>query len=130
MDWQSVLDDRFWLTLLAVVGIGLTIAVLLLGWVFWRVRRIQLPPGADLLTALRATPLSVVLLLDALDFSLDFLSAPIAWIILGRLGLAPLRGVTMFESLIPGTQFLPTMTTAWILARVFRPEQLPYRRIK
>jgi hypothetical protein len=82
------------------------------------VRRIQLPPDADALTALRATPLLVVITLDLLDFALDFLSAPFAWVLLGRLGLKPLRAVTVIESLIPGTQFIPTMTAAWILARL------------
>jgi hypothetical protein len=32
-----------------------------------------------------------------------------------------LRGVTVVESLIPGTQFLPTMTVAWIVARLGKP---------
>jgi hypothetical protein len=42
--------------------------------------------------------------------------------LLGYLGLKPLRGVTVMESLIPGTQFLPTMTVAWIIARWTRPK--------
>jgi hypothetical protein len=33
----------------------------------------------------------VVVLLDLLDFSLDFLSAPFAWVLLGYLGLEKLR---------------------------------------
>jgi hypothetical protein len=57
-----------------------------------------------------------------LDLSLDFLSAPFSWVLLGYLGLKPLRGVTVMESLIPGTQFLPTMTVAWIIARWTRPK--------
>lgn len=118
MDWLTAIDSRVWYTLLALIGVGLALALLLGAWVVWRVRRINLPPDADTLTALRATPLSVVLLLDLLDFSLDFLSAPLAWIILGRLGLAPLRGVSVVESLIPGTQFIPTMTLVWIFARL------------
>ena len=32
----------------------------------------------------------------------------------------PLRGVTVAESLIPGTGAIPTMTVAWVLVRVFR----------
>lgn len=70
------------------------------------------------MTALQATPLAVVVLLDLLDLSLDFLSAPFAWVVLGYLGLKPLRGVTMVESLIPGTQVLPTMTAAWLFVRI------------
>ncbi len=82
-----------------------------------RLRRIQLPPDAGVLVTLRATPLVVVLLLDLLDFSLDFLAAPFAWVLLDRLGLKGLRGVTVIETLIPGTQFIPTMTIAWLVAR-------------
>ena len=117
------IDWRTWLlAFLLVAGAGLALALALLAWVLWRVRRIQLPEGARFLTALRATPLIVVILLDLLDMSLDFLSAPIAWTLLGHLGLSPLRGVTVVESLIPGTQLLPTMTASWIFSRLFVPE--------
>ncbi len=113
------------LILLGVTAaIGLILSLLLLLWVFSRVRHIQLPPNADFFEALRYTPLSVVLLLDALDFALDFLSAPIAWFILGRLGLGVLRGVAVIEDLIPFTQWIPTMTIAWVLARVLPNERL------
>jgi hypothetical protein len=110
--------------LLLLVGGVFGVALLLLGWVIWRVRRIHLPPDADLLTALRLTPFVVVVLLDLLDFSLDFLSAPIAWILLGRLGLTPLRGVTVLEELVPGTQLIPTMTAAWVIARLMGPRRM------
>jgi hypothetical protein len=126
MDGNIQIDPAQILTwFLIVIGISLLLAVLLLAYILWRVRRIQLPPDADLLMTLRATPLSVVLLLDALDLSLDFLSAPFAWVILGRLGLEKLRGVTIVESLIPFTQFIPTMTAAWIFARLIKVERLP-----
>jgi hypothetical protein len=110
--------------LLLLAGSALGIALLLLGWVIWRVRRIHLPSNADLLTALRLTPFVVVVLLDLLDFSLDFLSAPIAWALLGRLGLTPLRGVTVLEELVPGTQLIPTMTAAWVIARLLGPRRM------
>ena len=64
--------------LLVLLGVGLCLALLLMGLVIWRVRKIRLPADADFLTALRATPLIVVVVLDLLDFSLDFLSAPIS----------------------------------------------------
>ena len=105
--------------LLALVGVGILLSALLLGWVIWRVKRIDLPPDADFLTTLRLTPLSVVILLDLLDLSLDFLAAPFAWTILSYLGLKGLRTVTVIEAMIPGTQFLPTMTLAWLLARLY-----------
>jgi hypothetical protein len=118
-----------WLDVLKVLGIviaaGLILAMLLAAWVFYKVRRINLPINADFFDALRATPFSVVLLLDLLDLSLDFLSAPIAWVILGKLGLLPLRAVSVIESLIPGTQVLPTMTIAWVIARVWKRARLP-----
>ena len=117
IDWEGLLNLA-----LIVAAAGLALCLLLFGWIVWRVRRIQLPPGADALTTLRATPLIVVILLDLLDFSLDFLAAPFAWVILNYLGLKALRGVTVVESLIPGTQFLPTMTVAWIVARLSRPK--------
>ncbi len=104
--------------LLLLVGAGVVVILALLLYVLWRVRRINLPTNADFVVALRATPLSVVLLLDALDWSLDVFSAPITWVILGRLGLAPLRGVAVIKDLIPFTNFVPAMTIAWLGVRV------------
>ncbi len=113
-----------WDTVFLVLGIviltGLCLAMLFAAWVIWRVKRINLPADAGFFEALRATPLSVVILLDLLDLSLDFFSAPIAWVILGRLGLEPLRAVTLVEAVIPGTQAIPTMSIAWIIARVWK----------
>jgi len=113
INWRALL-----LAALALAAVGLALALALLAWVLWRVRKVQLPVGADTLTALRMTPLPVVVLLDLLDFSLDIFSAPVSWTILGYLGLRPLRGVTVIEGLIPGTQLLPTMTAAWLVARL------------
>ena len=108
-------------TLVALAGLaiilGLGVAMALGLWVLLKVRRLRLPEGADLMTALRRTPLSVVILLDLLDFSLDLFGAPVAWSLLSYLGLQPLRGITVVESLIPGTQLLPIMTLAWLAAR-------------
>jgi NhaP-type Na+/H+ and K+/H+ antiporter len=109
--------------ILVLLGGGLVIGLILFILLLANIRRINLPPDADILTALRLTPLLVVITLDLLDFSLDFLSAPFAWVLLGRLGLSPLRTVTVLESLIPGTQFLPTMTLAWILTRLITRNQ-------
>ena len=122
MDWIfSNQGKELLVWLLLLLGIALGLAFLLMLWALWQVRRIKLPPNADFLTTLRATPLVVVLMLDLLDLSLDFLSAPIAWVVLSRLGLQGLRGVTVVESLIPGTQLIPTMTLAWIIARLAGP---------
>lgn len=103
---------------LAVLGVSLLLAILVLIYILVSVKRIHIPEDADTLTALRLTPFAVVLFLDLLDLSLDFLAAPFAWTILGYLGLKKLRGVSVVESLIPATQFIPTMTLAWIFARL------------
>lgn len=115
IDWSQVL-----VVIGTIIAVGLILSLLLLGWVLWRVRRIHLPPNADFFMALRMTPLSVVILLDMLDLTFDFLSAPMAWVILGRLGLEPLRAVSVVETIIPGTQAIPTMTLAWVIARVWK----------
>jgi len=110
--------NQFLVILLSLMGLAVVIALLLLGWIFWRIKRIDLPADADFQTALLATPFSVVLVLDLLDFGLDMFAAPVSWLILGHLGLAPLRGVTVFEGLIPGTQPIPLMTLTWVVVRL------------
>lgn len=117
----TTFDPVKFITILGIVmGAALVLALLLLVYVIWRVRRIQLPADADFFTALRFTPLTVVIMLDLLDLGLDFFSVPFAWVILGKLGLEPLRAVSVVESIIPGTQALPTMTIAWIVARFWK----------
>ena len=109
----------FWgQVMLVAMLLSVILASLLLVLTYRRLKRIRIPPGADFLTTLRHVPLTLALFLDLLDFGLDFFSVPIAWTILGRLGLQSLRGVTVVEELIPGTQFLPTMTAAWLVARL------------
>lgn len=120
------IEVRSWFLIAAgLIALGLLAAGALAAWVLTRVRRLRVPPEADFLAALRMTPLSVVILLDLLDFSLDIFAAPFAWALLSRLGLRPLRGVTLVEAVIPGTQLLPTMTLAWLLARVLGEGRLP-----
>jgi hypothetical protein len=109
--------DLIFYVLAAAFSLSFILLLVFLGLVIWRVKRIRLPPDADFFSTLRATPLSVVILLDLLDLTLDIFSAPIAWVLLGYLGLKPLRTVTVIEAIIPGTQLLPTMTIAWLVAR-------------
>ena len=104
--------------MLVAMLLSLVLAGVLIILTYRRLKRIRIPPGADFVTTLRRVPLTLVLFLDLLDFGLDFFSVPIAWVILGRLGLQSLRGVTVVEEIIPGTQFLPTMTAAWFAARL------------
>ena len=111
---------RTFLTYLGMaMFISLLLGLLLLVWVAWQVRRIDVPDGADFAETLRYTPFTVVLMIDLLDFALDFLGAPVAWVILDRLGLKALRGVATVEALLPFTQLIPTMTLAWIGVRLF-----------
>lgn len=117
MDYSSIASTDWLITIGVTVGLIGVVCAILIVWVLWRVRRIELPVDADFFTTLRHTPLTVVVLLDLMDLGFDFLSAPVAWLVLSRLGLLPLRGVSVIESVIPGTQFLPTMTVSWIVAR-------------
>lgn len=110
--------QNFVLVLLSVMSVALILAITLLVIIVIQVRRINVPPGAGFAETMLYTPFLVVVFLDVLDLALDFLSAPIAWIVLDRLGLKGLRGIATFESLIPFTQAIPTMTLAWIAVRV------------
>jgi hypothetical protein len=121
LDWLANNDLRDLLYIfLIVIGVGLVLSLVLLVWIIWRVKRINLPPDASPISALLVTPLGVVVLLDLLDLTLDFLAAPLAWTLLSYLGLHPLRGVTMLWVLIPGTQVLPIMSISWIIVRLVR----------
>jgi hypothetical protein len=111
------LDTLFYI-LLTIFGSSLFLTIVFLVWVIWRVKRIQIPQNTDFFTTMRATPLSVAILLDLLDFTFDIFSIPFTWVLLGYLGLQPLRTVTIIEALIPGTQFIPLLTIAWIIARL------------
>ena len=106
--------------ILAAMGISLAIALIGLALIYQRIRRLRIPAEADFFTTLRMVPLSLAILLDLLDFGLDFLSAPVAWIVLDRLGLANLRNKAVIEALIPMTGAIPTFTISWIAARWLR----------
>jgi hypothetical protein len=114
---------NFGLTLLAVMGVAGVLALLLLAIIIVQVRRIHVPEGAGFAETLLYTPFLVVLFLDVLDLALDFLSAPIAWLVLDRLGLKGLRGVATVESFVPFTQAIPMMSLAWIGVRLFGKER-------
>ncbi len=113
------------LTVLLVLAGALAAAIALTVWIVWRIRRIDLPPGADIVTALRLTPLPVVIVLDLLDLSLDIFSAPITWVLLTHLGLEPLRAVAVIKDLIPFSEPIPAMTIGWLIVRVLNPHP-PY----
>ena len=85
-----------------------------------QIANIEIPEDADFFETLQYLPITVPLALDLLDLVFDFFAAPIAWVILELLGLQALQMITVFEGLIPGTQLIPTMTIAWVLARVMK----------
>ena len=105
---------------LGAMAISLVLALLLLLIVFRQVRRIDVPPDAGFQETLLYTPFLVVVLIDLLDLALDFLSIPFTWVILDKLGLKALRGVSVVEAAVPLTQAIPTMTLAWLGARLLK----------
>ncbi len=112
IDWNEVLQ---YMLLFAAIAFMTVIFMGAVAW--WSVRRLRLPEGASFIEAMRVTPLPVVILLDLLDFFFDIFAAPVTWVLLGYLGLKPLRTVTVAEAVIPGTQLIPTMTLSWFAVR-------------
>jgi hypothetical protein len=110
----------FGMIFIGVTVISLLLAIILLVFAVDRVRRLNIPPDADFIDTLRLTPFYVVLAVDLLDLGLDFLSVPVVWVILDRMGLKALRSISAVQAVIPGTQFLPTLTACWIGVRLFK----------
>lgn len=110
-------------TILQYVGIAvlviLILAAVVLALAFQRLRKIRVPANADFFTTIRAVPLALVVGLDLLDLGLDVLSTPVVWFLLDRLKLSALRNVAAFEAFLPFTGPIPTLTMAWIAARLF-----------
>jgi hypothetical protein len=106
-----------------VMACSFVAAVALLLLAVRQVKRIDVPPNAGFVATLQGTPLVLVVGLDLLDLALDIFAAPIAWVLLDYLNLQGLRGMTVVESLVPGTQLIPTLTLSWIVARMM-PDQL------
>ncbi len=93
------------------------------------VRELDIPEDADFFETLQAVPITIPIALDLLDMGLDFLAAPISWVILEMLGLGALKMITTVEALIPGTNLIPTMTIAWVIARTMRKDRnTPFRQ--
>ena len=125
MDGSTLADIAKLIGVIMIVS--LVAALVLLALIARKLKRIEVRPGAGFIETLQAAPLSLMIVLDLLDLGLDFLSAPIAWALLSRYGLEALREVAVVESIIPGTQFIPTLTLAWLYAR-FQPPQRPQVR--
>jgi hypothetical protein len=115
---------KTWINIAALVMvIALVSSGFLLALAVRQLKRIKLPPNAGFVATLQGIPLILVLGLDLLDLALDFLAAPVAWVILEYLGLKGLQAVTVLEGLVPGTQFIPTLTVCWIVSRLM-PDRL------
>lgn len=113
----------FWL--LVAMGVALIIACVGLALIGRSIRNLRVPVDADFFTTLRYVPITLMVLLDLLDFGLDIFAAPISWIVLERLGLRGLRNKAAIEALIPFTQPIPTFTISWIAARTLNLGELP-----
>ena len=107
----------FWL--LVAMGVALLIASIGLALIWRQIRRLHVPSDAGFFATMRYVPLTLVVLLDLLDFGLDIFAAPVSWLVLDRLGLRGLRNKAAIEALIPFTQAVPTFTASWLAARVF-----------
>jgi hypothetical protein len=113
------------ISLLVIFGISLLLGALLLAIAIRQLKHLNIPPNAGYAETLRHTPFLVVLGIDLLDLGLDVLAAPVTWILLDRMGLRALRNVSAVEALIPGTQFIPTLTLSWVIVRLFGIGELP-----
>lgn len=124
------MDDglrTFGQVLLSLLIIGVVLGALLLALVYRSLKRIDVPPDADFFTTIRAVPLGLVVGLDLLDMGLDVFATPIVWVILSRFRLQALRNVAAVEAIVPFTQPIPTLTLAWLAARVLNLGQAPRR---
>lgn len=106
---------RVMLLISVVAGIG---ASLLLFWTYKDIRKLNLPAGLGFFEAMRLIPLRVAMFLDLMDLALDTFAAPLAWLVLRWLRLDALRVTATVEALLPGTQYIPTMTLLWGATRL------------
>lgn len=119
---------QFAAILLMMMGTAIALALVGLVLMYRSLRDIRVPPGTDFFTTMHYVPLTLVVLLDLLDFGLDILSAPIAWIILDRMGLSSLRNTAALQAVVPLTGPIPALTIAWLLARLLGLGHTPYER--
>lgn len=110
---------QFFFWLLIAMGAAILIALAGLALMVRQIRRLRVPPQAGFFATMHYIPLTLVVLLDLLDFGLDIFAAPVSWVILDRMGLRGLRNKAAIEALIPFTQPIPTFTLSWAAARMF-----------
>ena len=118
----------FLIAILLIAAALLIGAIILLMLAARDIRKVTIPPDADFFETMRLIPITIPIAMDVLDLVFDtiipgvggIIGAPISWMILESLGLKSLRLFTAAESLIPGTQLIPTLTGGWIIARMFK----------
>ena len=115
--------------LFIAMAIAVVIAILGLLLMARRIQNLRIPANADYFTTLRYVPVGLAILLDLLDFGLDMLAAPVAWVVLERLGLRGLRNKAAIEALIPFTQPIPTFTLSWFAARALNLGEVPWKHV-
>ena len=120
MDFQSFRFADVLLVAGVCAALALVGAIVLLVIAARQIMHLDIPEDADFFETLQIVPITVPLALDLLDMAFDVFAAPISWIVLELLGLQSLQLVTVFEGLIPGTQVIPTLTIAWVLARIMK----------
>jgi hypothetical protein len=116
------------LIIIALILMGASVAIASVGLIALArsIRRLRIPPDADFFTTMRYIPLTLVIVLDLLDFGLDIFSAPIIWIALDRMGLYNLRNKATIEALVPFTNVIPTFTASWFAARLLNLGEPPW----
>lgn len=120
MDTPSLLQSL--LTALGVVVLLTTLAAtLLLWWLHRKLQLLRIATDASLGETLRSIPFLLALALDLLDMGLNLFAAPFVWFFLHRMGWMKLRNLATAAAAIPGTQFVPILSIAWIAARIFGP---------
>jgi hypothetical protein len=115
--------------LLVAMAVAVVIAAVGLAVMWGSIKRLRVPPTAGFFATMHYIPLPLVVLLDLLDFGLDFFAAPISWLVLDRLGLKGLRNKAAIEALIPFTQPIPTFTLGWFAARTLDLGEDPVTRV-
>lgn len=110
------------LRVLAIIaGVAAVLGLIGVALIYRSLKRLNVPDDASFRETLQRVPFGLVLVLDLLDLGFDFLAAPMVWLLLGRFNLGALRRVSVVEAIIPGTQFIPTLTASWLAVRLFDP---------
>lgn len=125
LDLLQNLLSGFLILICICLGIGISCLVALVQMIK-QIKRLEVPPDAGFFATMHYVPLLLVVLLDLLDLGFDIFAAPVAWLILDRMGLQSLRNRAAVEALIPFTQPIPTFTLAWLLARLLKIGQPLY----